>query len=84
MDRQTVLGTLLVVCVAALVYLRRGWEYIDLGSPTLENIIVLALFIVMFLIGAIFLSPYFRERKRAFQEANIDKKKLFGGKDLRR
>jgi hypothetical protein len=73
---------LLAICVAALIYLKKGWESIDLANITVENGIVLALIIVVIVIGAIFLSPYLKARKLAFREGKPDKEKLYGGKDI--
>ena len=73
---------LLAICVAALIYLKKGWESIDLANITIENIIVLALIIVILAIGALFVSPYLKARKLAFKEGKPDKGKIYGGKDI--
>lgn len=72
----------LAICVVALIYLKRGWESIDLANLTIENVIVLALIVVVLLLGAMFISPYLKARKLAFREGKVDKKKLYGGKDI--
>jgi hypothetical protein len=73
---------LLAICVAALIYLRKGWESIDWQNLTSENLMVFALFIIVIIIGLIFLSPYIEGKKLAFREGKIDKKKIYGGKDI--
>jgi uncharacterized membrane protein YphA (DoxX/SURF4 family) len=73
---------LLAICVAALIYLKKGWESIDIANLTMENIIVLALFVIVIAIGLIFLSPYFKAKKLAFREGKPDKSKIYGGKDI--
>jgi len=78
-----ILYALLAICIALLVYLRGGWE-MDFSNMSLESAIVLVLIIAVLAIGAIFLSPYLNVRKLAFREGTIDRKKLFGGKDVRR
>ena len=72
----------LAICVAALIYLKKGWESIDLQNVTPENVIVLLLFIVLIIIGLIFLSPYLKGKKLAFREGKPDKGKIYGGKDI--
>ncbi len=73
---------LLAICVAALIYLKKGWESIDLANLTIENAIVLALIIVVIVIGALFVSPYLKAKKLAFREGKPDKGKIYGGKDI--
>ncbi len=73
---------LLAICLAALIYLKRGWESIDLANITMENIIVLALIMVVIVIGALFVSPYLKGKKLAFREGKPDKDRLYGGKDI--
>jgi len=72
----------LAICVAALVYLKKGWESIDLQNVTPENVIVLAFFIALIAIGLIFISPYLKGKKLAFREGKPDKGKIYGGKDI--
>jgi hypothetical protein len=72
----------LAICVAALVYLKKGWESIDLQNVTPENTIVFFLFILLIIIGLIFISPYLKGKKLAFREGKPDKGKLYGGKDI--
>ncbi len=72
----------LAACVAALIYLKKGWESIDIQNVTPENVIVLLLLIVLIIIGLIFLSPYLKGKKLAFREGKPDKGKIYGGKDI--
>jgi ABC-type Fe3+-siderophore transport system permease subunit len=72
----------LAICVAALIYLKKGWESIDIQNVTPENVIVLLLLIVLVIIGLIFLSPYLKGKKLAFREGKPDKGKIYGGKDI--
>ena len=76
------LYVLLAICVAALIYLKKGWESIDMANLTIENGIVLALIIVILAIGALFISPYLKGKKLAFREGKPDKGKIYGGKDI--
>jgi len=73
---------LLAICVAALIYLKKGWESVDLANLTMENGIVLTLIIVILFIGALFISPYLKAKKLAFREGKPDKSKIYGGKDI--
>ena len=77
-----VLYVLLAICVALLIYLKKGWEAIDWANLTVENAIVFILFLVLIIIGAIFLSPYLEGKKLPFKEKRVDEKRLYGGKDL--
>ena len=72
----------LAICVAALIYLKKGWESIDLQNVTPENVIVLLLLILLIMIGLIFISPYLKGKKLAFREGKVEKGKLYGGKDI--
>ena len=72
----------LAVCVAALIYLKKGWESIDIQNVTPENVMVLAFFIAIIAIGLIFISPYLKGKKLAFREGKPDKSKIYGGKDI--
>jgi hypothetical protein len=72
----------LAICVAALVYLKKGWESIDLQNVTPENVIVFLLLILLIIIGLIFISPYVKGKKLAFREGKPDKGKIYGGKDI--
>jgi len=72
----------LAICVAALIYLKKGWESIDLQNVTPENVIVLALFVALIIIGLIFISPYVKGKKLAFREGKPNKGKIYGGKDI--
>lgn len=77
-----VLYIALAICVAALVYLRKGWESIDIQNVTPENVMVLFLFILLIIIGLIFISPYMKGKKLAFREGKVKKEKIYGGKDI--
>ncbi len=77
-----VLYIALAICVAALVYLRKGWESIDIQNVTPENVMVLFLFILLIIIGLIFISPYMKGKKLAFCEGKVKKEKIYGGKDI--
>ena len=72
----------LAICVAALIYLKKGWESIDLQNVTPENAMVLFLLMVLIIIGLIFISPYLKGKKLAFREGKPDKGKIYGGKDI--
>jgi hypothetical protein len=72
----------LAICVAALVYLKKGWESVDWQNLTPENLIVFLLFVLLIIIGLIFISPYVKGKKLAFREGKPDKGKIYGGKDI--
>jgi len=72
----------LAICVAALIYLKKGWESIDMANITIENGIVLILIVIILFIGALFISPYLKAKKLAFREGKPDKGKIYGGKDI--
>jgi hypothetical protein len=77
-----ILYVLLAICVIALIYLKKGWENVDWQNLTIENAIVFLLFILLVIIGLIFISPYVKRKKLAFREGKPDKGKIYGGKDI--
>jgi Ca2+/Na+ antiporter len=73
---------LLAVCVAALFYMKRGWESIDFSNLNTQNFSVFMMIVLIILLGLVFLSPFITGKKLAFKEGRVDKKKIFGGKDI--
>jgi len=55
---------------------------VDWQNLTIENAIVFLLFILLVIIGLIFISPYVKRKKLAFREGKPDKGKIYGGKDI--
>jgi hypothetical protein len=78
---KKILYVLLAFCLAALIYMKKSWENIDFQNLTLEGAVILALIAVLIIIGVIFVSPYLHI-KLPFQEGWLNKKKIYGGKDI--